>query len=677
MAFNISSYIINGHRFPFIATLSRPFFKYYLNNFTWGGILVCTYLYMSSQQLLADNYSLSNVLLLLSGFLTGLILITLLSLGYFINTNKDWTKLFGAEPKQKVRKTGKGGPVNAVLHKKVRADSFFNRDREWNVETYLSGMNKIALARSIDHYDTSMLQQVFKQNHFNAALFEIAAVVSVVLLSFGSDYAFFNIPAGASLMLMFTIFIMLTSAIHSWFRGWASAVLIALLIIFNYLSQFEAFNPPNRAYGMNYNVDKATYSTENIRQKITPEHYREDFFHTLKILENWRKKNLVNTLNNKEKPKIIFVNTTGGGMRSSLWTFYCMQYADSLLHGELLHHTQLITGSSGGMIGMSYLRELYYLYNQQKIPNLYDVRYAEDLAKDILNRVGFTLTVNDLLFKTRSFTDGDSKYKIDRGYAFEQQLNANTHQILDKRLKDYFEPEFNAEIPMAVISPTIVSDGRRLLISPQPISYLSYTRPEENIKNDVLQESVEFSRFFAEQDATNIRYTTALRMSSTFPYIMPIVQLPSEPTIEVMDSGLRDNFGTKTTLKFLYTFKNWIEANTSGVIILQIRDLPKETPAVSKEKNTIFKSIASPVGNIYKNLFITQDYEHDQLIQYASEWFDGTIDIIDFALENNDKNRLSLSWHLTDREKAQVYGSIHSANNQASLRKLQALMKEQ
>src|SRR4051794_16386077 len=33
MVFNISSYIINAHRFPFIATLSKPFMKYCLNNF--------------------------------------------------------------------------------------------------------------------------------------------------------------------------------------------------------------------------------------------------------------------------------------------------------------------------------------------------------------------------------------------------------------------------------------------------------------------------------------------------------------------------------------------------------------------------------------------------------------------------------------------------------------------
>lgn len=669
VAFNISSYITNGHRFPFIATLSKPFLKYFMNNLAWGIILVILYMYFATQQLLLDGTDIGTIIKYMIGFNSGLFLITTLSLGYFMNTNKDFIKLFGSHKKKEV-------PIGAVLHKRIKVDLFFSKDREWTVETYLSSPTKIAIARPTDHYDSEMLKQVFKQNHFNAALFEIAAIISVILLSFGSNIDYFNIPAGASLTLMFTIFIMITSAIHSWFRGWASALLIAAVLIGNFASKFPVFHSPNKAYGLSYNKKPDVYSTSEIQKHITEKNYREDFFHTLKILENWRKKNLVHSNVKKVKPKIIFINTTGGGMRSSLWSLYSMQYADSILQGELLNHTQLITGSSGGMVGMSYLRELYLQEQQNKISNLYDHKYLKCMNKDILNRVGFVMIVNDLLIKLRSFKDGENEFKIDRGYAFEQQLLENLEGALDKRLQDYYLPEFEAKIPMSIISPTIVSDGRRLLISPQPISYLSYTHPEDNIRNNVLLESVEFKRFFKNQDAGNLRFSSALRMTSTFPYIMPVVNLPSAPPMKVMDSGLRDNYGTKTSLKFLYTFRHWIERNTSGVIILQIRDAEKKTLEVKKNNDSFLESISSPVGNIYKNLFITQDYEHDQLIQYASEWFDGTIDIIDFAAENNEKNKLSLSWHLTEREKKQIYNSVHSKNNQESLRRLKELINK-
>ncbi len=670
IAFNLSSYITNGHRFPFLATLSRPFYKYYINNFSWGIVLILTYVYFASTQLFKDGKGTIDVLLYMSSFLSGVAINTFLAIGYFLSTNKDFTKLFGKEP----NKEGNQSAVHAVFHKRIKSDRFFNRNREWNIETYLSAPNKTAIARSIDHYDAGMLKKVFEQNHFNAALFEIAAVISIILLTFGSDNEYLNIPAGASLTLMFTILIMLTSAIQSWFRGWSTAVLLVLFLTFNFLSQFPFFNAQNCAYGMSYNENKVDYSEESIRRDITTENFKKDYVHTLKILEKWKLKNAKHSTKVNKKPKIIFINTTGGGMRSSMWSLLCMQHADSTLNGELLKHTQLITGSSGGMVGMSYLRELYLQKQKGAINYLYDKKYVRNMSKDILNRVGFMMCVNDLLFKFRTFKDGDNKYIRDRGYAFEKQLNINTHQFLDKRLLDYYEPELNSEIPMAIVSPTIVSDGRRLLISPQPISYLSYTFPEKNIRNNVLLESVEFRRFFKEQNAMNLKYTSALRMSSTFPYIMPIVHLPSKPAIEVMDSGLRDNFGTKTTLKFLYTFRNWIDANTSGVIIIQIRDAKKSAPKVHEANNTFLQSVSAPVDNIYQNMFVTQDYEHDQLIQYASEWFDSSIDIVDFAVDNTAEQQLSLSWHLTETEKKQVYNSLKSTNNKESLAKLQKLL---
>jgi hypothetical protein len=168
---------------------------------------------------------------------------------------------------------------------------------------------------------------------------------------------------------------------------------------------------------------------------------------------------------------------------------------------------------------------------------------------------------------------------------------------------------------------------------------------------------------FKNQEANNLKFSSALRMSSTFPYVMPIVHLPSEPEIQIMDAGIRDNFGIQTTLKFLYTYRKWIEMNTSGVIILQIRDLEKNKEIKAGEKNTILKALSAPVGNIYKNLFATQDYTHDQMVQYASEWFEGEIDMVDIVLDQTEDKNLSLSWHLTKKEIGMIHQSIKTNNN--------------
>ena len=47
MAFNIYTYILHSRRFPFLGTLSRPFFKFCINNFIIPLALIVTNIYCS------------------------------------------------------------------------------------------------------------------------------------------------------------------------------------------------------------------------------------------------------------------------------------------------------------------------------------------------------------------------------------------------------------------------------------------------------------------------------------------------------------------------------------------------------------------------------------------------------------------------------------------------------
>ncbi len=626
-------------------------------------------------------------------FILGYVINIFACFAYFSSTNKDIKKMFGvdtanehdheAEEKDEddidlypdpIEKTKK--PIKDVLHKKVDWDKFINVDKEWNISTYLSSPFKIRLARNIDHYDNAMLRQVFQQNHLNAALFEIIVFSSIIILSFLSSFKLFIIPAGASLILLFTLFLMLASAIHSWFRGWADFVLILLFVAFNYFSQFDFFNSENKAYGLNYDVAKADFRDGTLQHNINAINYYEDFTKTVKILENWKNKNTKHAAASGQKPKLVIVNCSGGGLRASLWTFYALSKADSALNGQLLNHTELITGSSGGMVGAAYLRELYLRASQGTVKNIYDSKYIDKISSDMLNNLSFHVTMNDLIFKFRHFEDNGHRYTVDRGYAFENNLNENTDNMLNKRIWEYREPEAKAQIPMMIVSPTIINDGRKLLISAQPISYLSYLSPKNNIRNNHTTDAIEFSRFFKDQDADNLRFTTALRMSATFPFIMPVTHLPSEPVIEVMDAGVRDNFGLDATMKFIYTFRKWIEENTSGIVIIQIRDSERKFHIEENPKKTFIGELMSPVGSIYTNMFRTQDMNHDQLLQYFSECFDGEIDVVDFELPQRKKGKkLSLSWHLTESEKRQIMNAFKLPSNEKSLKRLKVLMQ--
>ena len=106
-------------------------------------------------------------------------------------------------------------------------------------------------------------------------------------------------------------------------------------------------------------------------------------------------------------------------------------------------------------------------------------------------------------------------------------------------------------------------------------------------------------------------------MDKNFPYITPNVDLPSEPAMEIMDAGLSDNFGVKDATSFMFTFKEWISANTSGVIFVNIRDSQKNQEVEKGNTGSVFQTIVSPIGSFYNNWSDYQDFNNDNLIEYA------------------------------------------------------------
>ena len=303
------------------------------------------------------------------------------------------------------------------------------------------------------------------------------------------------------------------------------------------------------------------------------------------------------------------------------------------------------------------------------------ISYFQDrISRDLLNPVVLATATNDLFIRYQRFDDGQQTFTKDRAYAFEQQLNRNTEFMMKKRLIDYAKPERDAEIPMMIMAPSIVNDGRRLIISAQPVSYLC-DNSAENINNgEATHEDIEFSRFFEEQNASNLSYLTAMRMNATFPYILPVVSLPSEPEMGVMDAGLRDNYGMKTTMQFLYTFKDWINKNTSGVVVLQVRDIRKNYIAPETGRSLISK-FAAPLGSVYGNVTKSQNYNQDQMMRYLGDGFDQEIEIVTFQLQSSTDDPLSLSWHLTSREKNNIMQRVQHSEVQESMERLISLLK--
>jgi len=683
MAFHISSYIQNSFRFPFLATVSKPFFKYSLNNSIIPAIFLGIYIYKIVE------FQYSNELFLLdsglkigekcardiAGLVAGIFLFMIPGHTYFFALSRNIFKIFGISEDAVIKKKRRK-PIQILLQKNLQwrtVKAPLENDYEWKVVTYMRNWFSISLTRPSNHYDQKMVQKVFQQNHMIAAVFEMMVIVAFIVLGIYRETPQLNIPAGAVIFLTCTMVLMLSSAIHSALRGWSTPFLIVAVIIFHFLVQKDILRYESRAYGMNYDTKLAAYDLDSLKaDQQNFALYEQDLNHHYRILQKWKMKNVRRRW---QKPKLVMVCVTGGGQRSMLWAFKAMQVADSVCNGNLVKHTQFISGASGGMFGLAYWRELNLRALSDTSINLNNAEHTQRLGRDMLNPIGTSLALNDWFVRFQKFRDGEYIYSKDRGYALEKQFNLNTLGIVDKRLGDYAEAEANALIPTMVFSPSIINDGRSLYICSQPVSHLTFNHPSL-LKGQALQSGVEFRRFFKEQDADNVWFTSVLRMNATFPYISPQVSLPSEPEMEVMDAGFRDTYGTSIALKHLYAIRQWVKKNTSGVVIIQIRDGKKLEPIQEKPSRSLFNLLTNPLGHIYDNLFNMQDYNNDDLIIYAQDWLKTDLEVIDLELTRPELEDISLSWHLTTKEKYIIERSAYSKKNQKAMLRIKELIGE-
>ena len=189
-------------------------------------------------------------------------------------------------------------------------------------------------------------------------------------------------------------------------------------------------------------------------------------------------------------------------------------------------------------------------------------------------------------------------------------------------------------------------------------------------------ENIDYQSLFVDNNPDQLAFTSLLRMNASFPYVMPTVSLPTDPKVDVFDSGLRDNYGIKTTLNYIFSIREWLKENTSGIILLQLRDGLSNQPLINaKRSQSIINEMLSPFGSLYGNWFSVQDYNNNELLSYLKAWYDGEVNIINYELNKSKENYISLSWHLTSKEKEQILNSISLTNNKLAERQLQQLLK--
>ena len=673
-SFQITTYILDSERFRFLFGMRNAIYKFTINNSLLPLLFLMAFVWefwnFQVDRGLEDKWEAFLEAMAFVGGFTWIFLITFL---YF--------RVAQSRPLLK---------LSAYLDQKLRNLSFYRlslvkrmrslRGSGYRIGHFLhSDLSLREVRENIIPVRMAAGNQAFTSNHLSAVLLELATIVMLFVMGIFSGSALFQIPAGASIFLFFAFILMFIGALSFWLRGWSISVFIGFAILVNSLFSAGFLERKYQAVGLDYSKT-VPYTQKRIRSFASPELFVKDSLATIEILNKWKSKT------GKTKPQMIFICTSGGGIRSATWTMRTLQFADSSLEGGLMDHTTLITGASGGLLGAAYFRELCL---QNKIRNqidYYERKYIDYISRDVLNPVVFSLVSNDLLVRVKKYHDGKYVYNADRGIVFEQTLNQNLDNALNKKLYHYRNPEREAMIPMLLMAPVVVNDGRRLYISPQGISYMVW---EKNNRNSVpathLVRGIEWSRYFDSCDAERLSITSAIRMNATFPYITPNVSLPTVPSTEVMDGGLSDNFGVSDALRFVHTFKPWIESETGGVVLVCIRDTPKERPFRKKSNDSWFSRLLNPLGSVYSNWARNQDTNNDMQEEYLTHSLEVPLetltfqylspsDLIEDPQESKMEDRASLSWHLTTFEKKGVESAILHPKNQEALARLKLLL---
>lgn len=659
MSWHVTTFILFSRNFKFLATTTNPFLRYCINNSVIPLIFLIFYFFKAwhfdhFKELIATT----DIIFLCGGFICGLLFILVISFIYF----------FGADRSILRRMLPIiNNPKEYITHLQpptAKADKESFLKVEWYLETPLT----VKKTRDVSHYTQQFIDILFKRHHFAAVIAVFTAFLLLMIIGFFLEHKFFQIPAAASITIFFAILIGVSGAFSYFLQSWSVPYLIALVVILNIFYKVEWIDPRNKAYGLNYSNkdERPVYSREKLVELCGQKNLDADKQNMVRILENWKKKQ------DEEKPLMVIINTSGGGNRSAAFTMNALQKLDSITHGELMKKTFLITGASGGMLSATYFRELYLQKQNGKNINLRERKFVDEISGDLLNPMFSSFVARDLIAPAQKFKVGPYTYVKDRGYAFEMKLDQNTEGLLNKHLGDYRQDEYAANIPLVFFNSVVSRDGKKMIISTQPIRFMMQGRQDTTHIPRMDPDAIDFTSFFAKQDPYNLSILTALRMNATFPVVLPNVWLPSQPVIDVMDAGLRDNYGQETALRFLENFDDWIKENTRGVLVIQLRDREAggwENPYYS---DNMSDHITKPFFLLQHNWYKMMEYFQNDMLSYYTK--NAGYDLYKVSLQyvaDKEESKAALNFHLTQSEKTNIAFALSSQYNRNSLLQVQ------
>jgi hypothetical protein len=363
-----------------------------------------------------------------------------------------------------------------------------------------------------------------------------------------------------------------------------------------------------------------------------------------RVLANWTRR-----FTPDAKPPLVLVAASGGGVRAATWAAAVLARLERDL-ADFPAHVRLITGASGGMLGAgAWVAGLVPSAGRPRPPDT-----ASPLPSNIAHD-SLTPLLRELLVVTG-----------DRGRALETAWEQATGGDIAHPFSWLRPGEDAGWLPSMVYAPMLVEDGRQLLISNLELGSLTRNRGPllsglAGSDNQVLSVTgLQMFRLFPD-GAARLKISTAARLNATFPYITNAVELPTRPLRRAVDAGYYDDYGGSLAGRWLYQHAGWLLHNTSGVLLIQIRDRKGEVARksirdVREHGRNVLSPLSAPIEGILQSWASSMAFRDDDLIEVVAKRFSERGGANGFfataAIEFVDQ--APLSWTLSSDERARL-----------------------
>ena len=323
-------------------------------------------------------------------------------------------------------------------------------------------------------------------------------------------------------------------------------------------------------------------------------------------LKKYKNETGTKVLRFNNKPVVVVVCASGGGIEAAAWTVKVLKGLYTDLGPDygpaFIRSIRLISSTSGGSVGSLFFVQSFFTAGDVPSDTQFDNIWTAATTRS-LDASGWGFAHPDFArlfapWALRFWLGGDQQArKIDRGWALEQSWRValkdpqNKRKYVDSNLSDWRDSVASGVLPGTVFNATVVETGDPLLLST-----VHLVLPPDSRSHIFGQTRDDWGA-----DISNV---TAARLSATFPYVSPVARgrytndtrdccQPVEQ-MHIADGGYYDNFGVTVAVEWIKQITEKYKDCLGKIVVVRIDAFPEDSEKKTPEERSQFAHLMNP-----------------------------------------------------------------------------------